>query len=94
MRATAIRLERLRRQVDTRRAAADAYARYEQERVAAITDEQLQAHNTALMRVLTILIEAGAWSVEEAAERIGITPAEIRDIMAGYVAEGEVWYVR
>ena len=85
MRATATRLKRIGQQVDARRAAADAYARYEQERIATMTDEQLQAH---LVAVLTTMIEMGVWSIEEAAERIGATAAEVRDIMAGHVAEG------
>lgn len=85
MRATATRLKRLGRQVDARRAAVDTYERYEQERIAAMTDEQLQAH---LVAVLTTMIEMGVWSIEEAAERIGATAAEVRDIMAGHVAEG------
>lgn len=93
MRATATRLERLQRQVDARCTAADAYTRHEQGRIAAMTDEQLQAHIVALMGVVTMMIEAGAWSVEETAERIGVTAAEMLDIMAGHVAEGEVSYV-
>lgn len=75
------RINRLQQNIEAHRAAADVYARRERERIEAMTDAQLQDH---IATVLTTMIECGAWSIEEAAEHVGVTPDDVFAIVAGY----------
>lgn len=75
------RINRLQQNIEAHRAAADAYTRRERERIETMTDAQLQERIAA---GLATMIECGAWSIEEAAECIGVTPDDVCAIVAGY----------